>query len=430
MKTRPAECFDAVLRAMTADRSISMKEAVRRLNHGCGYSAFKEWIRTHPKQKARIDALRSAPAAEVHFEAIAALIRGGMTTEEACAARPEYPKADTFLHWLHRRPDLLAGIKPAIDASQRAKAKRTKTRLGDRKYDPEVLERALAAIRASDASDLRTVLVRPLPGYSVLQKYAERDPEFAQRFREAIDARPNPNRVRPGDFERALDAIRDNPDKPIAAVLGPANDLPSYPTLQKLASEDPAFATRLNIIVTRKYTDQGKRPKGRKIAPEAYARAIAALKAGGYRSATRRLRDDPALPTLGGLQNFAKRHAEVLQQYQEIMGARRPKASPRPAYVDHQLRRSLNRNDLFRKARALLPGAYDDQRQDQIQDAILAMLESGERIAGKDVINRFCKSNLSRGYDSLDDEVFDGEIGKRRSDMVPASVEMMDVHSW
>lgn len=426
MKIRPAECFDAVLRAMTADRSLTMKEALRRLNHACGYSAFKEWVRTNPEQKARIDALRSPPAAEIYFDAIAALIRGGATVNEACAARPEYPKADTFLTWLRRRNDLFDELKPTIDANQRAKAKRTKTRLGDRKHSPEMLNRALAVIRDADASDLRTVLVPPLPGYGTLQAYANRDPEFAQRFREAIDARPNPNRVRPGDIDRALDAIRDNPDKPIVAVLGPANGLPSYPTLQKLASEDPAFAARMNIIVTRKYTDQGKRPKGRKFAPEDYARAIEAIKAGGYRSAAARLRNDPALPTLGGLQSWAKRHAEVLNEYQAIMGARRPKAVPKPIYIEHQLRGALNRNQLFRNARALLPGSYDDQRQDQIQDAILHMLECDEPMRGKQIVGEFYARNLSPGYDSLDEEVFDGEVGNRRVNLFSTN----EVHAW
>ena len=425
MKTRPADCFDAVLRAMDADQSLSMKEALRRLNDVCGYSAFKEWIRTNPEQKARIDALRAPPAAETYFDAIAALIRGGMTVEEACRSRPEYPKADTFLTWLRRRADLFAGLKPVIDANQRAKLRRQKIRLGDRKYSPEVLDRALAVIRESDASDIRTVLAPPLPGYSALQHYAARDPEFARRFREAIDARPNPNRWRPEDFERALDAIRDNPDKTAVAALE-GFDGPRLATVQHRASNDPEFAARFDAVISKRFADKGHRRKGIRVTPEAYARAIAVLKAGGYRSAAEHLRNDPALPTLSGVWSYAKRHADLLNEYQSIMGARRPKSAPKPVYIEHQLRRSLTHNELFRKARASLPGAYDDQRQDQIQDAILHMLECGERASGKQIIGEFCSSNLSRGYDSLDEEVFDGEVGNRRVNLFSTN----EVTAW
>jgi hypothetical protein len=44
------------------------------MNDGCGYSAFKEYVRTSPELKARIDALRAPPAAEIYFDAIVALI--------------------------------------------------------------------------------------------------------------------------------------------------------------------------------------------------------------------------------------------------------------------------------------------------------------------------------------------------------------------
>lgn len=426
MKPRPAECFDAVLRAMDADRTITMKEALRRLNHACGYSAFKEWVRTNPAQKAQIDALRSPPAAETYFDAIAALIRGGMTVKEACSSRPEYPKADTFLAWLRHRPDLYAGLKPAMDASNAARAARQpKPWLGYRKHSPEVLDCALATIRASDVSDLRTVLVPPLPGYGTLQAYAARDPEFARRFRDAIDARPNPNRWRPEDFKRALDAIRDNPNKTVLATLE-GFDGPRYATVQHRAANDPEFAAQLDAVLSKRFADKGHRRKGIRVPPEAYARAIAALRAGGYRSATERLRNDPALPTLGGLQAYAKRNAEALAQYQAIMGARRPKAAPKPVYGEYQLRRLLSRNELFRNARASLPGAYDDQRQDQIQDAVLHMLECGERASSKQIIGKFCARNLSRGCDSLDEEVFDGEVGNRRGDLFTTN----EVTAW
>lgn len=409
---RPADCFDAVLRAMTADRSVTIKEAVRRLNDGCGYSAFKEWIRTNPQKKAQIDALRSAPAAETYFEAIAALIRAGATVNEACAARPEYPKPDTFLAWLRRRADLFANLKPFIDANNRARLKRQKPRLGDRKYSPADLDRALAVIRASDAGDLRTVLVPPLPAYSVLQMYAKRDPEFVRRFREAIDARPNPNRVRPDDIERALEAIRTNPDKPIAAVLGPANNLPSYPTLQKLAGEDTAFAARLDAIVTRKFTDRGMRPKGRKVPPESYARAIEALKSGRYRSAASFLRSDPTMPTLSGLWAYARRHAETLDQYRAVMGERRPKAAPKPVYTHGNFQRQLRATELYRNARALLRVSSSEHRDDVLQDIIVKMLEG----ASAEDIRREHKSIVRDHFSrtrfvgaSTDEPVFDGE---------------------
>lgn len=408
---RPADCFDAVLRAMTADRSISMKEAVRRLNDGCGYSAFKEWIRTNPQKKAQIDALRSAPAAETYFEAIAALIRAGATVNEACAARPEFPRPDTFLRWVRHRPDLYAGLKPVIDANQSAKAKRNKTRLGDRKYSPADLDRALVAIRTSDAGDLRTVLVAPLPGYGVLQMYAKRDPEFARRFREAVDARPNPNKWPSEAFERALDAIRDNPDKTAVAVLE-GFDGPRYATLQHRASIDPGFAARLNAVISKRFADKGHRRKGVGVPPESYARAIEALKSGRYRSAASFLRSDPTMPTLSGLWAYAKRHAETLDQYRAVMGERRPKAAPKPVYSDGNFQRQLRSNELYRNARALLRVSSSEHRDDVLQDIIVKLLEgrSAEDIRREHksiVRDHFSRTRFVGA--STDEPVFDGE---------------------
>lgn len=417
---RPAECFDAVLRAMDADRSLSMKEALRRLNDGCGYSAFKEYVRTNPEQKARIDALRAPPAAEIYFDAIVALIRGGMTVNEACASRPEYPKADTFLTWLRRRSDLFAGIKPVIDANNRAKLRRQKSRLGDRRYGPEVLDRALAAIRASDASDIRTVLVRPLPSYGVLQKYAERDPEFARRFREAIDARPNPNRWRPEDFERALDAIRDNPDKTAVAALE-GFDGPRLATVQHRASNDPEFAARFDAVISKRFADKGHRRKGIRIPPEAYAKAIAALKTGGYRSAHARLRNDPALPTLSGLAAYAKRHADVLHEYEAIMGPRRPKAAPKPVYREGNFHRQLRANELYRNASRLLRVGSGEHRDDVLQDIIVKMLEGGTEQDIRQQHRAIVRDHFSRVRfvgKSVDDPVFDGESHRTYIDIV------------
>ena len=102
----------------------------------------------------------------------------------------------------------------------------------------------------------------------------------------------------------------------------------------------------------------------------------------------------------------------------------------KPGHADNELHRLLHQNDLFRKARRLLPGRYDDHRQDQIQDAILFALEYGDQASVAKIIREFYAGSLSPDHDSLEDEIFDGQEGKRRGDLIPASAEMGDVYAW
>lgn len=248
------------------------------------------------------------------------------------------------------------------------------------------------------------------PTYGSFQPRVSRDPVLRARMADARarsgSAQPRPVfREFAQQFDSILDLIESGSaiEEALVTVFGPRRLTATKCMFFEAVKKNADFAVKYRAASRKRQAGPNRR------AAAAWYDRQELINAAQSRSG-----DGPHRATL-------LRHAKKDSELRSIL---------KPGHTDNELHRLLHQNDLFRKARRLLPGRYDDHRQDQIQDAILFALEYGDHANGAKIIREFYAGSLSPDHDSLDDEIFDGQEGNRRGDLIPASAEMGDVYAW
>ena len=164
---------------------------------------------------------------EKHFDAIIALIRGGMTGAAACASDPDFPSYRTLTEWATKH-----GRKDAISAAWRQREKSDGARLKtNEKYSPAQWQAVLDVFEQNPRKsqrDLDAILTAAaLPSRRLIQHKRQRDADFDARFK----AVANIKRKRAG-----------RPD--------PAPPAPVYRSheLRRLLMADPIFAAAARAV--------------------------------------------------------------------------------------------------------------------------------------------------------------------------------------
>lgn len=204
---------------------------------------------------------------------------------------------------------------------------------------------------------------------------------------------------------------------------------PCLATFKKMAAASPDHATRMGAALRARESGMNHRyGRVNRLDDAALDAILAAIEdqptrhvneickelGHGYNSIVSRARRDRA---------FRIKLDQVLQRRADVRGDDGPNL--------HLA--ALSRNDLFRNAAALLHVADGQDADDLLQDAILAMLES--RDVNRDELMRAHYRKVSAssfGAKSLDEEMFSDDSGRvlTRSDFIPASTEIADIHAW
>lgn len=362
---------------------------------------------------------------EQHFDAVLALVEGGMTLSAACASRTDFPKMSALQMWVRRRIDLKERLSAALKANETRWRSAPRPRAFGQKlkrWTSADLDAALAAIRNSSDRDLRDLLKPPLPSYSTLLRHARQDEAFNARFRAAIDARDNPWLLPSDAYDDALDAIARHPEKSVRKIIAQSNlRLPSYDMLNCRARTDPEFGSRFHAVMAAKYEHLGKRVRGVRFSAESYAQAIEIIKSSPNRPISALLHRDSALPSRQALRLRAQRDEEFAAQLSIVK--RRRKKGPKPVYREFELKRLLRANDLYRSAAGAARSIDPDDRDDIRSDIIVGLLEGSVssdniRSAGARLSKEHRKQFSRTQHISLDEAAWDDDARTSRLDLL------------
>lgn len=187
---------------------------------------------------------------EIHFDAILALVSGGLSVAAACASRPDFPRLAAFNGFLHRHPEYRQPIRDAV-----ANHPLRGVRLARYKLDEicGLIERGSlsdAAIAACGVN--RKSFFELLRGdETAASKYdAACRKRWANPARSRVQRRTPRRRWRAADYDSALDFIRSHSAGGVADLLG--RDLPSLDSLYQRASRYPEFAARFIPVMARR----------------------------------------------------------------------------------------------------------------------------------------------------------------------------------
>lgn len=131
-------------------------------------------------------ALLLAPrgASRLYIDEIIALIRGGMTGAEACAAKPDYPNYRSLTEWAEKN-GRMADISAAWRGREKSDSARMKTNLT---YTEAQYDAAIELLTRNPRKSLRQqakALSVDLPSRETIYLRKSRDPAFAERFEAA-----------------------------------------------------------------------------------------------------------------------------------------------------------------------------------------------------------------------------------------------------
>lgn len=260
---------------------------------------------------------------EQHFDAIVALVAGGMSIPKALASNPAFPKQQTFKWFAYHKGFPERGRRVA-EAQAEGKAVRDQT-YRVQHYTEAQYERSLSILHGTPEVRIADLNFEGGPGYTGLWARAHDDQQFAARFDEARSTRRRGGRAKTyaeTHYADALVIIRR--DGLIAYRAARTAGMPCHATLWKNSRRDADFAQ-------------------------------------DYRSSHKAIWD-------------ARRLARRAKQHQEKIDRDRR----RELRVGDIFRQALNANDLYHRVSQAVPRRMeDDIREDVISDMIEAV-SSGE----------------------------------------------------
>jgi hypothetical protein len=176
---------------------------------------------------------------EPHFEAILALIAGGISIEAALRSRPEFPIKATWKSYAYdnRFPERRIRLETA-QAEGKGKQSFKFQFFTEADY-----ERSLRLIRDNFPTPMNRLKFDGCPGYTGLFARSKSDPEFAKQFKEAKEGRKWGGRAPTYNDSNMMEAIAILKQQGVTVYRQKRPEgFPSYDVLWERSRRDPEFA--------------------------------------------------------------------------------------------------------------------------------------------------------------------------------------------
>jgi hypothetical protein len=189
-----AKYFDAIVALVAGGMQI--KAACNSRPEFPNWIALKKFLQNHPNYRTRLDAVRPQLVGEAlardRFEAILALIESGKGINAACAAAHAKLDSASLYRYLDIDPNAQQRFNDAIE-SRESGDKALGVGLRDkpyRRWTEKDFEEAVAALRDTKETSVEAVLSPPLMPKQIVYRWAKGNQRRTEMLRTALDARP------------------------------------------------------------------------------------------------------------------------------------------------------------------------------------------------------------------------------------------------